>query len=91
MDAPFQKLLLNYLRSCRNDMVHQGEDSSRNEELVYELKSFVDELLRLMLVTTKHLRNFDEFIKSLELPKDDNEIRLRMRLLRLATRRKRET
>ena len=83
-DRAFHKLLLEHLRSHRNQFVHLGTDSSQIETLVYQLKRPVEDLLLFHLNTYKWSGSLEEAIHFLDLPSEKIQITARLRELQFA-------
>ncbi len=83
-DRAFNKLLLEHLRTHRNQHVHFANDSSQIETLLYQLKQRVEDLFIFHLNTYKWFESFEEAIHFLDLPSEKAEINGKLMALRRA-------
>jgi hypothetical protein len=82
----YSRILLEYLRDQRNRIVHKGSQADDAEQLTYELKRFVEALLRFLLSQSNRFTNLQAFCSLLDLPPDANLLRERIRQHELAYR-----
>jgi hypothetical protein len=80
-DVDLHKQLMQHLRLYRNSNVHTGERSSRISKHVYQLKRYVELLLRFNLVNTFKFTSLEEAASFLDLPTDTNLLKERVKLL----------
>lgn len=82
----YSRILLEYLRDQRNRIVHKGSQVDDAERLTYELKRFVEALLRFLLSQSNRFANLQAFYSLLDLPPDAKLLRARIRQHELAYR-----
>lgn len=83
-DPEYRRLVLHQLRSERNRMVHEEHETEQAERLVYELKKYVDVLLKHLLTNVREWNNMADYGLFLSLPKDRDEVEKRRRYHDLA-------
>lgn len=83
-DRWYVRLQLEEMRQLRNDLVHSGRGSDRFEELVDQLKGFVEHYLSFLLNHRRNLRTLDELAMFLAQPTDLEALRKRRTSLELA-------
>ena len=83
-DRAFYRLLLEHLRSHRNQFVHLGTDSGQIETLVYQLKRNVEDLLVFHLNSYKWSGSLEEAIRFLDLPSEKSQLTAKLRELQFA-------
>lgn len=83
-EPDYRRLVLNQLRSERNRMVHEGHETDKAENLVYELKKYVDVVLEYLLTNVREWNSLSDYGLFLALPKDVDELRKRRRYHDLA-------
>ncbi|MDQ3712733.1 MAG: hypothetical protein M3388_11010 [Acidobacteriota bacterium] len=72
-DKEFHKLILEHLRSYRNKTIHTGDSISEGmETLLYQLKSYVEMLLRFHLYNNLKFKDISESAQFLSLNSDRN-------------------
>ena len=79
-EREFHRLILEHLRDRRNAQVHQADGSSKVEQHVYQLKRYVEELLRLHHACCGRFKNMAEIGEFLSLPDNPAVLRERRRL-----------
>lgn len=82
----FRRISLDQLREWRNRIAHEGAESPDPEQMVYELKVYVDVLLRYLLRHVRDFHSVSEFGEFLDLPTDAGILEDRARKLALARR-----
>lgn len=78
-DSQYAKIVLGHLRDQRNLIVHKSSHLDDIERLTYELKGFVEALLKFMLGESSKFSNLDAVHSLLDLPSDPKLIRERIR------------
>lgn len=73
--------VLNHLRDVRNGIIHKFDDRPDSEMLMYQLKNFVEWLLRFYIHNPFRLKSLGETCEFLDLPHDVKILRRRQRLL----------
>ena len=73
-DTEVTKLYLQHLRQFRNRTVHSGAATDVIQELVFQLKKYVEAILDFHLKNHFRFASFDEMLAFLELPPDSSEI-----------------
>lgn len=76
-DREFHKQILENLRHYRNQTVHTGysESEPELETLLFQLKRYVEQLLKFHISNTHKFKGIDEAIKFLDLPFDISTIK----------------
>jgi hypothetical protein len=82
----YERVALHRLRKWRNRMVHEGEGTSDAELLIYDLKLYVEALLRFCVVHIKSFRDWNEYCAYLDLPPNVDNLQRRLVLTKLAHR-----
>ena len=67
-DIDYHTQVLLHLKEFRNSNVHAGETTGNIEKYMYQLKSYVELLIKYHLFHTKKLNDFDSAIAVLDLP-----------------------
>jgi len=83
-DREFHRLILEHLRDRRNALVHHDDGSSEAEQHVFQLKRYVEELMRLHLVMGKRFKSMAEFGEFLSLPPEPAVLKEKLRQYRQA-------
>ena len=83
-DREFNRMILEHLRDRRNALVHRDDGSQDVEQYVYQLKRYIQELLRLHLAFRKHFKSLDEFGGFLASPFAPEILSERLRIYRRA-------
>lgn len=83
-DPQYARVVLGYLRDQRNRIVHKGFQVDDAERLTYELKCFVEALLRFLLDQASKFANIQAFYCLLDLPPDATSLRARIKQHELA-------
>ena len=85
LDHQYARTILEYLRDQRNRVVHKGFQVDDAERLTYELKRFVEALLKFLLLNqSKLFVNTQTFYSFLDLPPDAELLRERIKQHELA-------
>jgi len=71
-DVEAIKSHLNILRDCRNDIAHKGYMEGEKEIFLYDLKLYVEQLIRFLLWDVKGLKDFGEIKQLLDSCPDKN-------------------
>jgi hypothetical protein len=90
-NAQYARIVLGYLRDQRNRVVHKGIQLDDPERLTYELKQFVEALLKFVLAQSRRLEGIQAFQSLLDLSPDPSLLRDRIRQHELAYRLHRRT
>ncbi|MHB8068493.1 MAG: hypothetical protein ACYDIC_11400 [Desulfobaccales bacterium] len=85
-EADLHREVLNHLRESRNDFVHSNEYSDDIEIYIYQLKRYVEALLRFHLSNGKSFANIQDVAEFLDLPIDSTTLSKKLWLYRLARR-----
>ena len=85
-DADLHREVLNHLRESRNDFVHSNEYSDDIEIYIYQLKRYVEALLRFHLGLGKSFASIQEVAEFLDLPTENKALSKRLWLYRFAKR-----
>lgn len=80
----YARIVLDYLRDRRNRIVHKGSPLDDAERLTYELKRFVETLLKFLLIQSGSFVNHQAFYSFLDLPADAGLLRTRIKQDKLA-------
>ena len=83
-DPQYAKILLEFLRDQRNRIVHKGSQPDDAERLTYELKRFVEAMLKFLLLQSTEFENLQAFHSLLDLPPNPKLLRERIRQHELA-------
>jgi hypothetical protein len=83
-NSQYARIVLDYLREQRNRMVHKDPQLDNIERLTYELKNFVEALLRFLVVESGKFPDLQAFHSLLDLPPDSKLLRSRIRQHELA-------
>jgi len=83
-DREYHESVLDYLRTWRNRIVHEGDYAHESERFVYLLKQYVEHLLRFLTEHPTTFRSLDEFGTFLHLPADRNILKTRITHYQLA-------
>lgn len=85
-EGEYHRRVLEHLRKFRNAVVHSAADSEYVETLLYQLKRYVDALLRFHLNAGPTFNSKDEVVEFLDLPPSidvlSQQIRLRNKALK---------
>jgi hypothetical protein len=68
-DNAHHRAVLDYLRHCRNQMVHRSETAGEGEHLLNELRTYVEGLLVYLLNHPRLLNSLEEVAAFLDLPR----------------------
>ncbi|SRR6266581_3413694 len=85
-ERDFFRLCLGHLKDWRNKIAHRGVEADDAEHMLYQLKSFVDPLIRFLLDHHLAFKSLEEFGQFLDLPTDSAILRKRLADLQLASR-----
>lgn len=80
----YARTILEYLRDQRNRIVHRGFQVDDAERLTYDLKRFVEALLKFLLNHSRRFVDFQTFCSFLDLPPDADLLRERIKQHKLA-------
>ena len=83
-DRSYHRAVLEYLRTWRNRVVHEGINAADAELFVNQLKSYVNELFLFLLNRSSKFSTLDEFGQFLDLPTDTRVLQKRVRHHELA-------
>lgn len=82
----YHRLVLHHLRLWRNRIVHDGEDTSEAERMVFQLKQYVEHMLLFFIRRSHVFETLGEYGQFLDLPENTAILHRRMRLYRWAHR-----
>ena len=85
-DRKKARAVLQHLRNHRNDLVHRGTESSSPGEMVYSLKTYVDELLGRLVGNAPDFDSLAEFGTYLDLLRRPDDLKRMAHLVRKARR-----
>ena len=80
-DQELHRLILNHLRDCRNALVHRDESQEQVEQHVFQLKRYVEALMRLHFAMAGKFNTLDEVREFLSLPADPKLLKSRKQLI----------
>jgi len=80
-EREYAKQVLNHLRNHRNRSVHTGENNQDIEILLYQLKNFVEVILRFLIVNKFRFSNREELTQFMNLPDNTSELKRRKKLI----------
>jgi hypothetical protein len=80
-DVTYHTSVLEDLRRCRNELVHQQRDPASLESKMYILKRYVEAGLLFHLGHAGHFRSLEEAGQFLDLPSDSKLLRRRLELI----------
>lgn len=80
-NAEWHREVLNHLRYYRNRAVHAGEGGDIREDVLYQVKRYVEALLLFHVRSGARYTSVEEAAEFLSLPTDPAELRRRRRLL----------
>ncbi|HZV33346.1 MAG TPA: hypothetical protein VFB72_02125 [Verrucomicrobiae bacterium] len=83
-DRDFHKTMLEHLRDRRNSLVHSDDNSPQVEHHVFQVKSYVEEFLRLHLAHAGRFKTRAAFGEFLGLPPDLDHLEDRVRVYKHA-------
>jgi hypothetical protein len=83
-DRTYHKAILEYLRTWRNRMVHEGASAEDAEEFVNQLQVYVEAILFSLLKQSSTFKSMDEFGHFLDLPTDPRVLKARIKHHRMA-------
>ncbi len=83
-EREYAKQVLNHLRDHRNRSVHIGENNQNIETLLYQLKNFVEVILRFQIVNKFQFSNCEELTQFMNLPDDTSELKRRKKIIESA-------
>ncbi len=84
IDRDFSRQVLEGLRSVRNEFVHNHHSFDSAEQLLWQLKTFVDQLLVVFMGLRHRLESFAEFVELQDLSSDRELLRRGIKLRELA-------
>ncbi|MGB5529920.1 MAG: hypothetical protein WBQ32_08115, partial [Ignavibacteriaceae bacterium] len=73
---------LEALRDTRNKIVHSSERDTREEALVYQLKTLVENLLSFSLFNPFKFSSREELGNFLDLPKDNSALKKKLKIIK---------
>lgn len=85
-DPEWQSSVLHHLRTYRNASVHSGYSTDRAEKYVYQLKTYVEELILFHLTSRPKFKSIHAMAEYLELPRDPEILRKKIALFERALR-----
>ncbi len=83
-DRNFCQQILRHLKDYRNKFVHEAADSSEIETYIYQLKSFVEQLLSFHLGSKYGFESIEEASEFLDMPSDKKELASRIEMMKYA-------
>jgi hypothetical protein len=83
-DRGFARLLLEHLRDVRNELVHMDEARESMQTYLYQLKRFVEALVRFHLSRGREFSSLNTAAQFLDLPPDPKVLKQRVELLQKA-------
>jgi hypothetical protein len=83
-ERELNRALLEHLRGHRNATIHQGASSEQVESFTWQLKRYVDELIRFHILWSGRFQSMEEVGAFLDLPHDPLVIRSKIKQLRMA-------
>jgi len=83
-DRELHRMILEHLRDRRNAMIHLDDSSSKVEQHIYQLKRYVEELLRLHLVFGRQFPSLSAFGEFFALPQEPAILKEKQRIYRQA-------
>jgi hypothetical protein len=86
LDRPYHRNVLEYLRTWRNRIVHEGASVDDAEQFINQLNTYVHTLLLFLLRRSDAFSSMEEFGMFLDLPTDAVVLRQRLRHHELAIR-----
>jgi hypothetical protein len=79
-EREFNRLILEHLRDCRNALVHRDESTGEVDRYLFQLKRYVEDLIRLHLAWAGKFQTLNEFGEFLSLPADSSMLKKRITL-----------
>jgi hypothetical protein len=83
-DAALVTQILRHLRERRNDFVHSAVETDRTRTLVFQIKPFVERMMRFHITSGLKFKDREDAMGYLDLPKDPEEIRKKIKRHRMA-------
>lgn len=83
-DYDYHKQVLNHLRFHRNNIVHNGVAFNDIEPYIYQLKRYVDKILKFVIDDPFDFNSFDRIIEFMDTPHDKLELNKRLSLIKTA-------
>ena len=79
-EREFNRLILEHLRDQRNALVHRDESTGEVDRHLFQLKGYVEDLIRLHLAWAGKFQSLSEFGEFLSLPEAPGVLKERIRL-----------
>jgi hypothetical protein len=83
-DSEITKQILQHLRRFRNETVHAGTRTEQIEQLVYQLKQYVEALIFFHISNHFRFANIEQAAQLFDLPTNSEFLRSRIRLTQRA-------
>jgi hypothetical protein len=83
-DAALVSQILRHLRERRNDFVHSAVETDRTRTLVFQIKPFVERMMHYHVASGLKFKDREDAASYLDLPKDPEEIRNKIKHHRMA-------
>lgn len=80
-DVDLHRQIIQHLRLYRNSNIHTGQRSERISKYVYQLKRYVEQLIRFNLINSFQFTSLEETASFLDLSTDSNILKERAKLL----------
>ena len=74
-DIKFTRIVLEHLRDQRNKTVHTGTGAANKEWVLFQLKYYVEHLMRFHLGARRNFQNLSDAVEFLDLSPDPNQLR----------------